>query len=394
MERRWPTWRLSLNDLETRSDSSGEFFFELSTSFTAEDILEIHADELNVADKKYPFMPKPLKLFLGEEVFAGHNNVILRPIYIPVLDTANERFVDATLDPDSVITLTSTALPGAEITFRSGDVVNKTGEPFQGMLGITEVPLDLTPADLPPEFYPEMVITVQPTTAVFMQPARVKLPNRLGHNPLTLFDLYEVDPQTGEFHSVALMQVSPDGTHLRTVVGGIQNGSWLVPIPQAQSAEDLTPQPQCACPNLEAFNSEVDLFSGAMVERLRLPTYQSQGTSRGVELVYDSARANPTTQLRFRNELRSNMVHISEVGQRETRVFAKATVYADGMRTTAHGIGAESGSSNAIRWRRTVLCTAPRLRIGGCSGRWFFGGCWCVRFRVAGVRTHGRRRAL
>src|SRR6185436_8493399 len=110
------------------------------------------------------------------DVYEHYNNVIVRPIYLPGLDTANPKQID----PNQDTTVTTDKIPGAAVTIKAGTLMNQQGTPFTGKLSITEVPSTLTPAALPDGQRPGVLVTIQPGEMVFATPAPLTLPNRGG----------------------------------------------------------------------------------------------------------------------------------------------------------------------------------------------------------------------
>ena len=108
----------------------------------------------------------------------------------------------------------------------AGTLMDQQGNPFSGTLSITEVPPDLTPAALPFDVFPDIVVTVQPGEMVFTEQAPLTFPNRGGIPP---GELLSVNHITGLFDVVGEMQVSADGTVIETISGGIRNSSWRMP---------------------------------------------------------------------------------------------------------------------------------------------------------------------
>ena len=172
--------------------------------------------------KCIPFIAEKLPLLLGHGGFENVNNIIERPIYLPALDVANGMIVD----PEADTVVTTPTLPGAAVTVPAGSLQDQQGMPFTGVLSITEVPQDLTPAALPEDLSPGMVVTIQPGEMVFTVPAPLRLPNTNGVPPGTEMDLWSISPITGEFEVVGTGVVSADGTTVDTVEGGIRNSSW------------------------------------------------------------------------------------------------------------------------------------------------------------------------
>ncbi|WP_299971467.1 RHS repeat-associated core domain-containing protein [uncultured Roseobacter sp.] len=289
---------VQLDEDEAVTDEDGRFTIILRDQLD-NDALRVLAGE--VEGSTYPSVAEPLPLLLSE-FFDGVNNVIDRPIFLPELDIEG----GVQIDPDNDTVVTNADLPGAEVLVRAGNITGMNGEPFEGVMTITEVPRDLTPATLPPNFLPDLVVTIQPGEMQFGQPAPLTLPNTCNLAPGTILDLWSINPETGEFDDVGDGRVSADGRFIETINGGVETSSWHFfvppePTPNDPMEDDKNPpddgcKSDCGC---VPGTSRVELHSGAVVEEHALVTYQSEGETRGLTFVYDSARANPNQILHF-----------------------------------------------------------------------------------------------
>ncbi len=292
-----PGLRVSLGAISVLTDASGKFLIDAGSAGPfISDTLRFHGNEL-AGDKAYPFVAEKLELMFGHEVFLGALNQIRRPVYSPVLDVAG----GTQINPAQDTTVSQEVAPGetAEVFVAAGTLFNQQGSPFQGVLSITEVPPDLTPAALPNNLAPALVVTIQPGEMTFASPAPVTFPNRDGWAPGVKMDLWSINPVTGEFDDVGDGVVSDDGTQVVTTSGGVRNSSWhfFVPPPDEPDVDD--DKDECKeCEEEGDFSSTVRFATGAVIETHALPTYSSLGQSRGVELVYDSLRANPQSIFR------------------------------------------------------------------------------------------------
>lgn len=263
--------------------------------------LKIHADNA-ATNEKYPFVAEPLPLLLGHNVYEGVNNVISRPIYLPAIDVNNGK----TINPAEDIIVTTNAIEGASVRVAASTLKDRQGNLFTGQLSITEVPATLTPAALPENIHPDLVVTIQPAEMVFTTPAPLTLPNRAGYAPLSIMDLWSINPITGFFDKVGEGKVSADGSIIETISGGIRNSSWHSfappPPPLLQDPSNNPRNPDNACNECKAtgdFTSKVELDSGSVIETHQLVSYQSKNVSRGLTLNYDSLRADARQILHF-----------------------------------------------------------------------------------------------
>ena len=277
--------------------TDGTFTLDLGSGPLVSDTIKIRG-ELFPGPLAYPFIAEKLPLVLEHDVFAGVNNVIDRPIYLPVLDIAN----GMTIDPAQDTTVTTAAIPGASVFVSAGTLMNQQGTPFTGVLSITKVPMERTPAALPKNILPDTIVTIQPGEMVFAAPAPLTLPNRAGLASGVILDLWSISPVTGEFEIVGKGRVSDDGSVIETIAGGIRNSSWHL---FGLNGDLDNESQQCLCEATKAIGSEVGLFSGFYREEHSLPTYTSLGETRGVRLVYQSDRADPNPVVRFGVPVRS-----------------------------------------------------------------------------------------
>jgi membrane-associated phospholipid phosphatase len=272
---------IDVDGWQTVTDAEGRFTVEMP-GLPPSNTLRVHGQLLELSEE-YPFIAEKLPLMLEHEVYAGVNNVIARPIYLPALDIASGQVIDPAQD----MVITSNRLLGASVTVVAGSLRDQSGLLFRDILSITEVPVNLTPAALPPNLYPDLVVTIQPGDMVFTTPAPLTLPNRSGYAPGLEMDLWSINPTTGAFDNVGKGRVSDDGSVIETIEGGVRNSSWhfwgFPPIGQDPSKNPRNQDPGCnECEAGESFTSEVLLHSGAVVETHNLISYESLGQYTGI----------------------------------------------------------------------------------------------------------------
>ncbi|MBW4497678.1 MAG: hypothetical protein KME26_32380, partial [Oscillatoria princeps RMCB-10] len=287
---------IELGSLQTVTAADGSFILETPGALP-ENTLKIRGEGIS-GDVTYPFIAEKLPLLLEHEVYTGVNNVISRPIYLPPIDTANAE----TIDPAADVTVTTANIPGASVFVAAGSLKDQQGNPYTGQLSITEVPAELTPAALPSNLHPDVVVTIQPGEMAFTTPAPLSLPNRAGYAPGTLMDLWSINPTTGLFDNVGTGKVSEDGSVIETISGGIRNSSWhfFGAQPQDPNQDERNPdEGGNECKENCNFTSVAELHSGAVMETHNLVSYQSLGAMRGLQLTYDSLRADPRPILHF-----------------------------------------------------------------------------------------------
>jgi hypothetical protein len=168
--------------------SDGAFSLDLGSGTPASETLRIRGDSL-AGPNKYPFIAEKLPLLLGHAVYLGVNNAIARPIYLPKLDIAGGTRIDPTKD----MLVTITAIPGMSVTVKAGTLMNQQSTPFDGILSFTKVPPALTPAALPANLRPDLVVTIQPGEMTFTVPAPLTFPNSANYPIGQKLDLWSIN---------------------------------------------------------------------------------------------------------------------------------------------------------------------------------------------------------
>jgi Bacterial Ig-like domain len=212
---------VELGGQQATTDVNGQFVLTIPAGSTSSDTLRVNGQQL-ANGITYPFVAESIPLLLGRALDQGVNNQINRPIFLPAIDVSSGTQVVA-----GVATVTTNPnIPNAQVTVVADGLRNQDGTAFTGSLSITAVPTNRTPAALPPNVNPALVVTIQPANAVFNPPALLTLPNRGNNAPGTLLDLWSINPATGLFDIVGQGQVSANGLEINTISGGIRNSSW------------------------------------------------------------------------------------------------------------------------------------------------------------------------
>ncbi len=285
---------VAIGDATATTDDTGAFTIEFSGPTTS-DTLVIHGED-EPGPNVYPFIAEKLTLLLDRELYEGAANVVDRPVYLPALDVAN----GTTINPAQDMTVTTPNIPGVALGVAAGSLQTRDGQPFNGVLSITQVPRDFTPAALPDTAMGDLVLTIQPGDMVFTTPAPLSFPNTDGYSPGDEFNLFSINPETGLFDIVGRNVVSEDGTTIDTVEGGVLNSSWHIIIPDGDDNVIEPHEEGCEdCEEGAPASSQVALYTGALTETHELVTYNSVGVSRGVVLHYESTRADPRPVFRF-----------------------------------------------------------------------------------------------
>ena len=230
---------VELAGVTVNTAADGSFELTMPSTIPAGAALKVHGDAY-VGTEVFPFVAEKLPLLFGHEPYENVNNVVVRPIYLPALDVANGQTIDPAVD----VTVTTSTIPGASVFVAAGSLEDQSGDLFAGTLSITEVPNDFTPAALPPDLFPDLVVTIQPGEMVFTTPAPLNLPNLAGYPAGTEMNLWSINPITGLFDNVGLGIVSADGSVVETVSGGVRNSSWHFFTPPPPQSIDSSESPR------------------------------------------------------------------------------------------------------------------------------------------------------
>ena len=272
-------------EIEATTDAFGRFFLP-DVDATTETIF---IDGTGIG---YAFVAEDVMLLTGHPLHIGQENNIQRPVYLPALGPAVGNVVSGrpTLIYNSALNI--------EMAMRANSVVAPDGSNYEGPIYMPEVPANRTPAALPANMRPGLVVAIQPAGLTFTQPATLRWPNLDDLEPGTTLDLWSVDATSGQFEDVGDLRVSPDGTELTTTSGGIINSSWHFPTPGPgdgtgetgdSNDQNQNCQNQCKAP----VGSRVALQTGSLVVEHNLVRYRSVGADRGLTLVYNSHTASP-----------------------------------------------------------------------------------------------------
>ena len=232
----------------------------------------------------------------NKDIIANVANVIDRPVYLMRIDTAGE----VQVDPASTIVINNPNL-NVTLTIPPNTVKDANGNDYTGMLSISEVPAGFTPASLPDNLGPGMVISLQPMGLTFAQPALITFPNFDNLTPGSQVDIWSLNHATGMFFVAGTGEVSPDGSVIDTIAGGIVESSWhftlpLPPIVLDNPEDDSDRCETCESPINADCNQARSGFitqTGNFFEDYSLPTYRSLGVSRAMRFIYNSTNAYP-----------------------------------------------------------------------------------------------------
>ena len=273
-------------DVTTTSDLDGNFTLGDIPLASAEEGVVLDIDP-GTAD------PGP-----GGAIYAGFrekitliahvNHAEKRPFYLPQLESDSLTQVN----PNEETVVKNERL-GISFVVPAGTARNPDGSNYEGVLSIAEVPDGLAPAAMPPQFNPDLLVTIQPVGISFETPVPITFPNSDNLAPGSEVDIWSLDPEVGVFVVVGTGIVSDDGAVVETVKGGIRATDWHF---IAAALANLIPDPMENIGSLECqvkTGSSTKLCTGALVANHALVPYRSLNQYRGLNLVYDSLRANP-----------------------------------------------------------------------------------------------------
>lgn len=153
---------------------------------------------------------------------AGQNNTVGTPIYLPVLNSANQLCVDATHGG----TLNLPQYPGFSLTVAPGSATFPGGS-RQGCVSVSTVHGDKVP--MAPGFgqQPRFIVTIQPVGTLFNPPAAMSLPNVDGLAPNSKTEMYSYDHDLSMFVAIGTATVSSDGSVITSDPGtGVLKAGW------------------------------------------------------------------------------------------------------------------------------------------------------------------------
>ncbi len=152
---------------------------------------------------------------------SGVENPLSAPIYMVKLNQQNAKYagledVEVTLDE----------VPGFKLTVPAGSVTFPDGS-REGWISVTVVNAAKVPMAPPNGMQPQLIVTIQPTGAMFDPPAPLTLPNVDGHLPGAQVEMYSYDHDLEEFVTIGLGTVNRDGTLIESNTGvGVIKAGW------------------------------------------------------------------------------------------------------------------------------------------------------------------------
>ena len=208
-----------------------------------------------------------------------------------------------TVNPAQTTTVSNTNA-GVTLTIPRNTATNQDGTMYSGPISIDMVPTDATPRELPEEFQPSFIITIQPTGVRFANPVSVTFPNTDNLPPGSFTELFSLSEQGG-FESVGFGQVSFDGRTISTIAGGVRSASWHFTTIIEPRLEKIGP------PNSDdggnnnndptmCDGSIICATSGSLGEDHELPGFVSQGVPITMKMGFKNPQALEFNPMLFR----------------------------------------------------------------------------------------------
>jgi hypothetical protein len=177
---------------------------------------KLMADGSTAPNGPWPTLEFDVVTIAGQTVDVG------LPIYLPVLDAANQLCVSETTGG----TLTLPQVPGFRLTVAAGAATFPGGS-RTGCISVTPVNGDKVP--MSPGFgqQPRFVVTIQPVGTHFSPAAQITLPNVDGLAPRAVTEMYSYDHDLASFVSIGTGTVSEDGSVITSDPGvGVIKAGW------------------------------------------------------------------------------------------------------------------------------------------------------------------------
>lgn len=292
--------RLEIDNQETFSGVDGIFTFsDLNVSGSARLLVDGSTVDRNLG--VFATVPENIN------VIAGADNQIPAPVVLLPLDIESSDQVV----PTQTSIITSRAETGIDgellepvvMTIPPNAARMEDGSQFVGEITITRVedPND-GPQPLPEDIGLSYYISVQPFGVVYPEPVPISFPNIENFPPGSMVDVFALNSQSGQFEKVGEALVSNNGRTVDSIGGVVESNSWHGFSPAPNSNNNMQPMgkgdPKQDDPK-QCDACKISLESGNLGEDHKLPSYYSLGTSRTVNLSYNSELANPRPIVRF-----------------------------------------------------------------------------------------------
>lgn len=226
-------------DANAVTDSTGRFLLQ---DMPAPEFF-VHIDGSTATNTpagfQYPNVGKPFHSVPGQQVQLNHNGTVF-DVFLPPLAVNDIQTLSATAPTELGFGIEGKAelqtmfpgLPAAtwdrlRVNVAPGSVIDDLGNPVT-QAAIIPVPPERLPAPLPPNFDPQLVISIQAFGATsFDVPAPINFPNLDGLEPGSKATLFSFNHDVGEFQPIGLGTVSEDGTTIVSDPGvGVVAPGW------------------------------------------------------------------------------------------------------------------------------------------------------------------------
>ncbi len=236
--------------------------------------------------------------------FNGRLNILQNVLNRPSRDYMLPRMsTGTTVIPTQTTTVSNTNI-GVTLTIPRNTAMNQDGTMFSGTLSIDMVPTDATPRELPEEFSPSFIITIQPTGVRFANPVPITFPNTDNLPAGSVVELFSLSEQGG-FESVGYGQVSSNGQSITTLTGGVRSASWhfttvieprleKIGPPNSDDGENNNEDPAMCDGSL------ICATSGSLGEEHELPGFVSQGVPIAMKMGFKNPQALEFNPMLFR----------------------------------------------------------------------------------------------
>ncbi|MGL4555646.1 MAG: hypothetical protein ACRC33_31135 [Gemmataceae bacterium] len=114
--------RVEVGGVRALTSRTGAFTLDLGGGPPASGTLKVRGELFAV--KTYLFIAEKLDFLLGHDLYAGENNVICRPVFLPELDGGTA------VDPAVTTTVTARDIPDASVRVEAGTLMTSLGQPF------------------------------------------------------------------------------------------------------------------------------------------------------------------------------------------------------------------------------------------------------------------------
>lgn len=263
---------VSLDGQTATTDAAGNF---LLTGIMAGENRPVMVDgrTASAPNRTYPVIAEPAT------IVAGQPNTVPYVFHLPTIDIQFE----IPVVPSQETVVTTPRLPELKTTIPPGaNLRNRDGTPV-ARVSMSMVPVDRTPAPLPPNLSAKMVYTDQPGGAVSDIAMPVVYPNLSGADPGTRVELYSFNHDTVVWERYGFGRVSADGRITEPEIDpatgrpyGLRDFAWHFPAsaPSGNPGGDRK-----SCPlNRGPKNGQVDYSTGMEIEEV---TDISFGGARG-----------------------------------------------------------------------------------------------------------------